>query len=400
MVRLTMILMGIFLIQKAAFPTTVLAAEENGMKIWVATDMHYLAPSLFKEDSGTFQRLLETNDGKVIEKMPEVMEEFTRKVIEEKPDAVLIPGDITMNGEMISLREMKAYFHQMQNAGVSVCVIPGNHDIDYFFAESYLTDEVIHVENISQEEFREEMQDFGIRDSVSADTESFSYLYKLTEDAYVLAIDTNTEQAPNRVKAETLQWMRKALRNLRLQNPKARVISMTHQNVLRASEVLYEGFQISNADEVLPVLKEYGVSWHFSGHSHLQHKSEQNGFTDYCNESMALYPISYAEAFWMTDDSLSYERVEVGVQKEFAKKRFLGRNEDMLSALLAGRGLTEDQIQAMIELAMELNLLTFTGEAYDPAEYSSRPAWTDWTKYASDSFWYDYLADMLSESHK
>ena len=71
----------------------------------LATDLHYQSHQA--DDRGqAFQTFVENCDGKVVEYLPELLEAFLDEVIEKEPSALVLSGDITMNGESINHQEL------------------------------------------------------------------------------------------------------------------------------------------------------------------------------------------------------------------------------------------------------------------------------------------------------
>ena len=66
----------------------------------------------------------------MIRYLPELLEAFIDQVIAEHPSALILSGDISMNGEEINHEELAERLHRVQDAGIPVLVIPGNHDIN------------------------------------------------------------------------------------------------------------------------------------------------------------------------------------------------------------------------------------------------------------------------------
>ena len=97
--------------------------------IYIATDMHYLSPSLDTEE-GFFSIPSATNDGKVIHYSAELTQAFLAQVAEEQPDVLILSGDLTLNGASESHRELVALLDQVQSAGIQVLTIAGNHDVN------------------------------------------------------------------------------------------------------------------------------------------------------------------------------------------------------------------------------------------------------------------------------
>ncbi len=71
----------------------------------IATDLHYLAEEL----SGRgvyFDRLVENADGKMTAYSEELLEAFAQQVIGQQPDALILSGDLSFNGEAQSHRRL------------------------------------------------------------------------------------------------------------------------------------------------------------------------------------------------------------------------------------------------------------------------------------------------------
>lgn len=82
----------------------------------LATDLHYQSHQA--DDRGqAFQTFVENCDGKVVEYLPELLEAFLDEVIEKEPSALVLSGDITMNGESINHQELAERLRRVRDAG-------------------------------------------------------------------------------------------------------------------------------------------------------------------------------------------------------------------------------------------------------------------------------------------
>ena len=71
------------------------------LSLMIATDLHYLAPEL--TDHGPyFQKVIQGADGKMTHYAEEIFDAFVQQTILEAPDALILSGDLTFNGEAIS----------------------------------------------------------------------------------------------------------------------------------------------------------------------------------------------------------------------------------------------------------------------------------------------------------
>lgn len=106
-------------------------------RLVLATDLHY--QSAAADDGGkAFQEFVEHSDGKVVRYLTELLEAFLDEVIAERPSALVLSGDITMNGEKINHQELAQRLKRVQDAGIQVLIIPGNHDINNYDASVFL----------------------------------------------------------------------------------------------------------------------------------------------------------------------------------------------------------------------------------------------------------------------
>ena len=102
------------------------------LKIAVVSDIHYMNPSLLPVDVANnpyFQYYL-AKDPKLIELSDPIFRKVIADLIMEKPDILLIPGDLTKDGELKNHETMCRLLQKLEHAGIKVLVVPGNHDIN------------------------------------------------------------------------------------------------------------------------------------------------------------------------------------------------------------------------------------------------------------------------------
>lgn len=104
--------------------------------LFIATDLHYLSPEL--TDHGPFfQDLITDSDGKAMEYCEEITDAFVEQVIGGKPDALILSGDLTFNGEELSHTALAEKLRLVEDAGIPVLVLPGNHDLENPMSASF-----------------------------------------------------------------------------------------------------------------------------------------------------------------------------------------------------------------------------------------------------------------------
>ncbi len=182
--------------------------------VWVVSDLHYMSSDA--TDYGkAFDDFVSKCDGKVVRYLPEVLDALLEEAAAEKPDTLILTGDITMDGEEINHLELAKKLGQLQEQGIQVLVIPGNHDINNHHARVYFGEEAEWTEEVSPERFGEIYGDFGYGQAFSRDQASFSYLYALRENIWLMLLDTAQYVPENlvdgAVRPETYEWMESQL---------------------------------------------------------------------------------------------------------------------------------------------------------------------------------------------
>jgi 3',5'-cyclic AMP phosphodiesterase CpdA len=117
----------------------ILKSARPHLKIAVMSDIHYLDPSLMVNgaaDGAAFQTYLQY-DPKLIAFSAPIFKEAVSEIVEAKPDILLIPGDLTKDGEQVSHNAVAIFLKQISDQGIKVFVIPGNHDINNPEAVAY-----------------------------------------------------------------------------------------------------------------------------------------------------------------------------------------------------------------------------------------------------------------------
>lgn len=240
--------------------------ETSPLTVVTATDLHYLSPELTDYGTG-FMRMVGNGDGKLTQYAPEITDAFLEEVEKLHPDALILSGDLSFNGEKTSHEELAGKLFKLQEQGIPVLVLPGNHDILYPFAAQFEAETVTRTERVSGEEFRDIYGSLGYQDAAGKDEESLSFLYELSERVWLLLLDANTEDAPGRIKDSTMQWAERQMK--RAEEAGASIITVTHQNVLAQNKLLSQGFLLDHHEEMEQLLKAHGIALNLSGHVHI-----------------------------------------------------------------------------------------------------------------------------------
>lgn len=300
------------------------------VNIFFASDVHYMSQRL-TDYGNAFNELIDNGDGKVVRYMPQIWQAFAEEVMAASPDALVLSGDLTVNGEKENHQELAGLLDQIEAAGVPVLVIPGNHDINNPYATSYFGEEQSFIEGTTPEEFREIYGQFGYDEAVSHAPDSLSYLYILNDTTWMLMLDTCIYEPKNevggRISWETLEWMEECLKSA--YDKGVTVIPVGHHNLQELSRVYLDECVIENHEEVTTLLEWYMTPMYFSGHLHVQriqkHIKEPGvapdvyGIWEVVSNSLIIPPCQYGRLACMEDGSMSYHTKNTDVSGWAAK---------------------------------------------------------------------------------
>ena len=118
MKKLTYILMSAVLLCGCVHKTIT---KNNKVKMIVASDIHYFLKDYYQECSW-FEESLLYEDGKMVTYADEIIDEFIDVVKKEKPDIVLLTGDLSFNGEKGSHQGLADKLMKIKDAGIKMCI--------------------------------------------------------------------------------------------------------------------------------------------------------------------------------------------------------------------------------------------------------------------------------------
>ncbi|MGM9940859.1 MAG: metallophosphoesterase family protein [Bulleidia sp.] len=283
--------------------------KQKTLKVMVATDLHYISDSI--NDKGpAFEKVNTGSDGKYMKYGTQIVNAFIEEVIDTKPDVLVLTGDLTFNGERASHNDLINMFETVESHGITVNIIPGNHDIENMYARAYVDDHQEFTSSISKDDFRQMYSPFGYEQALYKDTESFSYISKVNSDTWFLFLDVNATDEVNHVSDTTLQWLNDVLKQA--QEHRIHVISFTHQNLLQQSN-FKTGFVIEQRDAVTDLYEKFNVQLNLAGHLHFQHQTQEGNLLECDTSSLVVAPIQYG-VMEVTDKGVSYHTQSVDMQ--------------------------------------------------------------------------------------
>ena len=387
--------------------TTAFADEgDESLKIAVATDMHYLSSSLV-EGGELIYEVAVNGDGKMNHVCREISEAFVFEMAQLKPDFLIISGDMSLNGGKVSHEDFVKLIAPLEELGVNILAIPGNHDMDKEYAVNYIDGGAVKAEPLSFEDFNALYAPFGPDIAISSDGQTFSYAVQAGDELRIIMLDANSYGAGT-VKKPTLEWLKQQLEEAQAAGDK--VITVSHQNLYAHNRLLSFGYELYNSDELLALLEQYGVLCHLSGHIHSQSVKE-GAVPEIVTSSLVVAPCQYGLIEY-DGKSLSYNTAETDVsgwaeaegrtEPEFTDfaaycRRFFADNcYRQMAEMFEGSTLSEEDVSLLSNTFAVLNQDYFAGALPD---YAALQAGIELWRVQEKSFTQMYIETMAAIEH-
>lgn len=242
------------------------------------SDLHFYDKRLGTTGKA-FQKYLD-NDRKLLVLSEEILSSAVEKVVKENADFILVSGDLTKDGEKLCHQGVIKALKKIESSGVTVYVVPGNHDINNTESFQYTGEGTQPVPTINGEEFKTMYHEFGYKEAINKDSGSLSYVIEPVEGLWVLALDSARwkENRPGHhpiidgaFSQQTMAWIETQL-ILAKKNKKA-VIAFMHHGIMEhypANEKYYGAYVVDDDVAVSKLFAAYGIRLVFTGHFHAQ----------------------------------------------------------------------------------------------------------------------------------
>jgi len=359
--------------------TVTLANPET--KFAVFSDPHYFNPDL--GTAGTAFEAKVSTDRKMLAESEALLEAVIDILRQNNLDFILIPGDLTKDGEQSGHQKVAAYLLELEQAGIEVYVVPGNHDINNVYAESYNGSSTTPVPTITAAEFESIYQPFGFDQALYRDPESLTYIIEPVDGLWIFCMDAcryreNVQSVfpGGRFQTSTYQWIRDRLTEARTLGKM--VFGMMHHGILEHFEVqadYFPDFVIENWESVSQELANMGMRVVFTGHFHAQDivmKTTPWGFVfDIETGSTVTYPCPYRLLELQADYTLKVRsnriqdiEYDLGGKdlQTYAREFLMDGILDLALIYAADYGITVDEVEEYGPTAMQAALDHFAGD--------------------------------------
>ena len=282
---------------------------QTNAKIFVVSDPHVMAPDLLVEDGMAFQKV-ETSTEKLFRHSYDFFLSIKDTILQRKPDLVLIPGDLTKSGELISHQALISMLDQIREKGIKVLVIPGNHDIN-IAGDYYIGDMTMPAEKTTAEQFVDMYQNYGYGMAIARDSASLSYVCEPIEGLRFICIDSEgfydmrlAEDGEEQIHSfeKELTWILKQADEA--QKEGKQVFAMMHHNILEHFDGQAEymkNYFLENGKNISQQFLLHGIRLFFTGHTHLQDIAKNynvertDSIIDVASGSLVSFPCPFRE---------------------------------------------------------------------------------------------------------
>ena len=275
------------------------SAAAKDITIYVATDLHVMGPELLVNEGSAWDNYISSSH-KLEDYSVGLFQNMIDSILLQKPDIVMIPGDISKDGEKLSHEYISRELSRLTDAGIKVYVVPGNHDIGTIENAQYFDgDKRYKAENITSADFAKIYAPFGYEGTVR-DENSLSYVSEPVDGLVIIGIDSHSRKIGNK----TLNWICEQATNAREQNKQ--VIAMMHHPIMEHfnGQTRMKSDAIVKDDENVRLrFMEAGIHTVFTGHFHTTdvamayNESHTDSIFDITTGSKISYPMHHR---WIT----------------------------------------------------------------------------------------------------
>lgn len=290
--RLLSLLLAVVLVLTLTVPA--LAADkpqDMNLRIAVMSDLHYLSPDMIS-DTADFEHAL-NSDRKLLKESSAILHEMFEQVRADKPDILLVSGDLTKDGEQECHAALAKQLQQLQQdvPGLKIYVINGNHDIRNSNAKNFNTPDgkAVPATRTHPEDFKR-IYDFVYSDptviatftpAAGNEAGSLSYVARPVEGLTIVAMDTcryskeNTSNGTDEhetsgaISADLEKWVIEQTAAAKARGDL--VIGLEHHGLVPHFDVeptILPMYLVNGYERIAQEYADAGMSAVFTGHMH------------------------------------------------------------------------------------------------------------------------------------
>ena len=285
------------------------------VSFYLLTDTHYYENSLGVEGKA-FEEYMKKEQYFMKESSAITVSTFKRIAEDKETDIVIIPGDVTKNGELESHKSFIRELYKLRESGKKIFLITAGHDYGDSFA--FKNDEKIDVEGADFESLTEMYKDFGCGDAIAFDEPTHSYVAQITDGIRMLGICCDSPNQPKGAMDERLMaWAKEQLDKAKADG--CSVFAICHYPIIPSVPVfdLVGDAKIKEWRKVAAFLADNGVELVLTGHMHIQsinefYSEKGNRLIDVCTSCLVGSPAKYRKITVNGNSELKVESIDIG----------------------------------------------------------------------------------------
>lgn len=283
-------------------------AENSNLKIAVLSDTHYFSPSMIS-DCPDFEKD-KNSDRKLLEESSSILDSALQSIKEDKPDVLIVSGDLTKDGEKKCHEEFASKLENLkkelngEGIDIKIYVINGNHDINNSDAKDFSSGKAIDAERTSPEDFKNIYKvSYDEADDVFTPSNGvqggLSYCATPKEGFTVIAIDSgkyssdatdsglDEHETSGSISEELQDWVVSKIKEAKAKGNT--VIAVEHHGLVPHFEtepVILGEYLVKDYEKISKKFADAGLKYVFTGHMHSNDISKLSN-----NEDNTLYDI-------------------------------------------------------------------------------------------------------------
>ena len=284
--------------------------SDGSKKYVVLSDIHLMHPDLLVHEGEAFEKY-NWEECKLLRESPELFAAALERARTYKPDFLIVCGDMTKDGEIISHRYVAEKLNEFsEQTGAGILVVPGNHDLTNPHSFRYNGAVSTPEPSATEEDFEQIYARCGYNDAVARGPRKLDYMSYPADGIAFIGLDSNEKNTPDKLGVQGgltkahASWVADMVK--KAHNDSRYVIMGMHHNLIEFynNASLIRGANIANAryedytnEQLVTDLCNAGIDVVFSGHSHMHSiTSEKRGEREIFSvvtSSLVNLPLAY-----------------------------------------------------------------------------------------------------------
>lgn len=256
----------------------------------VMSDIHYFSPDLYGDNAD--YTTAENSDRKMFRESSDILDKALEDIVAAQPDMVIVPGDLTKDGELICHEQVAAKFEaareQLAAAGVDTqfYVINGNHDLNNHNGKDFSSGAAQDARRTDPATYKSEIwtacgyTDTTVYDFDGTADGSLSYVAHPCPGLTLIVVDTCkynvvaddgtlAQETSGHISSDLLTWVCDQAKQARASGDV--VVAMQHHGIVPHfgyEPVVFGEYLVDDYEAVARAYAEAGIAAVFTGHMH------------------------------------------------------------------------------------------------------------------------------------